>query len=425
MVVERAFCYHHSRKNSSSSIEGSLVTSGSLLEDDLLDTVARLSVDCRQGVVVVGLVDGREFVGRLGAAFPASSATARMTWDVKGEMLLLETSAGECVIAELPSVGREVRDARPVIYLDQNHWSTLAKVRHDPRRAPPREVAPARRLLALAEDRVVRLPISAGHVSETGKWTRQPDRYRLALTMLDLSGGWQMRDPLDVRRLEIRDVYRRRFDAASGDTYREVFTLEPNAIFGDSRDGTLPASHSPTLPKQAFMLRALSAFCALFDLMLDSEPVVLGDASRWVEKVQRWSHWLANEPRDPERRRQRTSALFLDDLSTEFFEEMHGASITPETWRDWWEHEADRDIRAMPALGLYREAFREKLLEPGTRWSANDLVDLIYLTCGAGYADHTVGENSLVSALERSLKRLGRPITVHRRLEDLVRFLDV
>src|SRR5690606_4780539 len=124
-----------------------LVTSGSLLEDDPLDTVARLSVDGRQGVVVVGLVDGREFVGRLGAAFPASSATARMTWDVKGEMLLLETSAGECVIAELPSVGREVRDARPVIYLDQNHWSTLAKVRHDPRRAPPREVAPARRLL--------------------------------------------------------------------------------------------------------------------------------------------------------------------------------------------------------------------------------------------------------------------------------------
>lgn len=77
----------------------------------------------------------------------------------------------------------------------------------------------------------------------------------------------------------------------------------------------------------------------------------------------------------------------------------------------------------MPSLGLFREVMHEKLVDPATRWEQNDLQDMIYLTTASGYCDHVVGERSHVSHLENGLRRLGRPLNVHRSLRALVRNL--
>ncbi len=74
------------------------------------------------------------------------------------------------------------------------------------------------------------------------------------------------------------------------------------------------------------------------------------------------------------------------------------------------------EITAMPSLGLFREVLEQKHLNPGTTWYNNDLSDLMYLTCAAGYADYVVSERSLVSQMEQSLKRLNRLVNVYRRL---------
>ena len=53
-------------------------------------------------------------------------------------------------------------------------------------------------------------------------------------------------------------------------------------------------------------------------------------------------------------------------------------------------------------------------------WKSNDLTDLLFLTCAAGYADFVVGERAAISLIQQAQRRLSRPINVFRRLSDLI-----
>lgn len=366
--------------------------------------------------------DGKEAVFPLPSATrDPTSAIARMSWDLGSASLQFETITGDEIVAELArSTDFVPRRNRPVIYLDQNHWSTLANTIHAPEKVRQGdELEAARHVIDLALGNSIILPMSAGHMAETCKWTDNDARYRLALTILKLSAGWQMRDPLDVRRFELRRSFVARFKPYHL-VQPAVFTLEPGVVQGETRDaqGYEP---SEDLPEEvAFAVRALTCVSAAFDVMLDAESVEIGESPAWVIKLQRFTDWMAGEPRDSHRRRQRTNLMFMSDLAGELAEEAQKAGITPEEMVEWLQDFSDADISKLPSLGLFREVLHEKLLNPGTRWESNDLTDIMYLTCAAGYADHVVGENSLTAQMEQALRRLGRPVRVHRRLAGLV-----
>lgn len=199
----------------------------------------------------------------------AGSAVVRMTYTFGGRAVTFTTRLGDSITAEFPDqTDFAPVHQRPIIYLDQNHWSALAKALHEPEAVHEPVRVAAERLASLARKRTVILPLSLGHMGETGQWGNDPRRYRLALTMLELSAGWQ------------------------------------------------------------------------------------------------------------------------------------------------------------PSLGIFRELLHEKLADPGTVWEQNDLTDMMYLSCGAAYADHVVGERRLIGDLRCSLARLGQPSNVHSKLADLVRVLD-
>lgn len=127
----------------------------------------------------------------------AGSAVVRMNYEFRGRTIVFTTRQGDRIEAELPDQNdlAPIR-TRPVVYLDQNHWS-VAKALHEPQSVrDERERLAAERLAELAQQRKVILPLSFGHVGETGKWRDDSRRYRLALTMLELSNGWQVRDVL-------------------------------------------------------------------------------------------------------------------------------------------------------------------------------------------------------------------------------------
>jgi len=84
---------------------------------------------------------------------------------------------------------------RPVVYLDQNQWSTLSKSVNAPWRVrSDDELQAAWRLIGMASTGKVILPLSAAHLGETGSWGNDDGRYELAVTIMSCSGGWQMRD---------------------------------------------------------------------------------------------------------------------------------------------------------------------------------------------------------------------------------------
>lgn len=78
----------------------------------------------------------------------------------------------------------------------------------------------------------------------------------------------------------------------------------------------------------------------------------------------------------------------------------------------------------MPSLGLFREAIREKHLDPKTEWEVNDLFDLATASCAAAYCDHITVDRRQKEAVRAAARRLGRQVSIHRTLRSLVETID-
>jgi hypothetical protein len=160
---------------------------------------------------------------------------------------------------------------RLVVYLDQNQWSLIDNTRHDAARDGDNNHEAVRQLTEWVKQRRIVLPASSGHYYETTKRFDTGKRYRLGLTILQLSRGWQMRDPLQVRRDELQRAFRSRLTQAVGARDTDVFTLAPNVIHSASR-GTEPYTSPSGFPSDAaFQHEALTSATALIDVMLDTE----------------------------------------------------------------------------------------------------------------------------------------------------------
>ncbi len=155
--------------------------------------------------------------------------------------------------------------------------------------------------------------------------------------------------------------------------------------------------------------------------MLDAERIEPVPDAGWTQANQRFSDWLDSEVRDSQQKRKLIDAFLLSDLRTEIAEEAYAAGVTLEQFRHWvFDQAALDDIRQLPGMGLFREMLHDRHLNKKTVWKANDLMDMVYLSCAAGYADFVVCERHMGSVLTQGLKRLRRPQHVFRRLRDAV-----
>lgn len=389
------------------------MTSASELQVEI-DLEASLVKVSREGVVVgtmPWLIDSGE----------AGSAVVRMNYVFGGRTVTFTTRQGDCITAEFPDQDDLAPvDQRPVIYLDQNHWSALAKALHEREtvHAPVRRAA--EHLAFLARQRTVILPLSLGHMGETGQWGNDSRRYRLALTMLELSNGWQLRDVLLLRRAELQRALASDLDHTMTAILPAV-TLEPGALLG--RAGKYEPSRDFE-GELAFATKALVEFSIIFDVMLQDVASPLESVPGWADRLQRLTRELADEKPDSNRRRVVSLETFRHDLPHELAAAAWELGVSPESAADWLATLTEATIASMPSLGIFRELFHEKLSDPGTVWEQNDLTDMMYLSCGAAYADHVVGERRLISDLRRSLARLGRPSNVHAKLADLILTID-
>lgn len=383
------------------------------------ETTLQIEIDLDAAVMRISR-DGHEI-----AAMPwpldcgeAGSAVVRMNYEFGGRTVVFTTRPGDRIEAELPDQNdlAPILD-RPVVYLDQNHWSVIAKALHEPESVrDERERLAAERVAELAQQRKVILPLSLGHVGETGQWRDDSRRYRLALTMLELSNGWQLRDVLLLRRAELQQALATSLGQMAPAPVRGV-TLEPGAIVGRAD----PYRPSSTLDAElAFLTTALVEFSVVFDIMLQDAATQLESVPGWADRLQRITRDLAAEEPDARRRRAVSLDTFRRDLPHELAPAALELDMTARDAGEWLMTLTEGQIASMPSLGIYRELLHEKLSDPGTVWAQNDLTDMMYLSCGAAYADHVVGERRLISDLRRALARLGRQINVHPKLADFV-----
>ncbi|MEU6347520.1 hypothetical protein ABZ883_42130 [Streptomyces sp. NPDC046977] len=389
-------------------------------------SIVLVTIDRASTSVVLSRSDGKEARFPLTPSpFEDTSVVSRFAYPLAGDALLATTTTGDDVLFELPTrAGADQRAGRLAVYLDQNKWRDVANALTGIGHTTPVEQAAARRLAQWVKERKIILPASAGHYAETTKWSDAARRYQLGLTILQLSRGWQMRDPLQVRRDELRAALARHTAAGTEVPVEAVFTLAPDVIHGAARGWTSsqPSAHLP--PVMAFQTASLTSATALIDTMLDTERVSPGSVAGWVEANQKFSDWLDGETRDTQQKRKSIDVLFLNDIRMDIAVEAHAAQLAPESFSDWVTKQAIEDLIVAPALGLLREMLHERHLNKGTTWNTNDLTDMIYLSCGAGYADFVVCERAMGNALKQGIKRLKRPVRVFRRLSEVTDTID-
>jgi hypothetical protein len=171
-------------------------------------------------------------------------------------------------------------------------------------------------------------------------------------------------------------------------------------------------------------LEALRCTFGTADTLLDSERVLLGSSAGWVQGQQQFTEIVTNHAGDSRQKRKLIMAYLFQDLQLEMADSASLANLSMPEFETWLRGPWDAEFSAMPSLGIFREVMCEKFLNPGTKWEENDLSDIIYLACGAAYADFVVCERVHGSAIRQGLRRLGRTDNVALNLAELVQLLE-
>jgi hypothetical protein len=374
-----------------------------------------VSVDWTSHVVTLHRSDGA--VGTAQLPMPddhTATCVRRTTWSPPLHGSSAETIAGDEDALQLPRFGEaDQLDDRLVVYLDQCIWRRMTDAQHDPSAlGKAAELAAAQDLISLVEQRKVILPLSSGHHAETTNWGDDARRYQLGLTTLRLSRGWQMRDPLIVRRQEIKTGLLRHIRAESLIPPLPVFTLQPNAASGRVDPVDTPDDFPP---EAAHVMQTLTYVTSMVSTILDAERIApTTQRLAWVDVNQRFSDWLDSETGRPgPQKRKSVDVLLLNDIGQEIAEEAHRVGLNPRQVSEWVRGPMFRDMEQVPSVGIYRSVLQDRHLNIGTTWAANDLTDMVYLSAATGYADVVVAERHMTNMLSQAQRRLGRHPSVY------------
>ena len=267
------------------------------IEVSLLGEIVRVRLvvfDYSAGHTVFVRHDGKEsWIPLEAPGNPVQALIARAAYFPRGG-LMVETVDGESVMFEVPRPGAtvEVGDRR-VVYLDQNVWTAVADaLPGGPGTNSDDHDAVSRLARWVHEDRVV-LPLSSGHLHETTKWRDATQRRRVALALLRLTRGWTMRDPIQVRRDELHDLFRRELGDSTGQRARPVFTVEQDARWGGWQGWDAYRAPADLAGAHGLLLELLVPALVTIGVLLDPDAIDAPSTTLpWAEVNQGWSEWL-------------------------------------------------------------------------------------------------------------------------------------
>lgn len=117
-------------------------------------------------------------------------------------------------------------------------------------------------------------------------------------------------------------------------------------------------------------------------------------------------------------------ARFLNDMAQEIVGAARNAGLDQASLDRWLADGFEDDLARMPCLGRQYEVIHQRLSNADDRWEGNDLTDINFLACAAGYADVVVGEKKVSEYLRRVTPRVTEGAFVCRRLSDAVEWLQ-
>jgi hypothetical protein len=289
-----------------------------------------------------------------------------------------------------------LRAGRPVLYMDQNKWSLLSKWEHGTAHLSEDEDEAAKTLVEFAADRKILIPVSAGHFAETGPLYGQK-RIDLASTILTHSRGWQVRNPIHVRADELRLALTGKNPVAS-----KMFSPAADELFSQPRRRSVIGA-----PDQAMeqLLSEMTGLSAVYDTIADAQqiPDEGGNAAaeNWAQKWVHLSDKLHADGASKEKAWKIVEEHLVADLGVELrmVEDELGLEHE-EAVRLLLASETDV-IGQMPCIARIRSVLFDRVRNNSQTWTGNDLMDIVFLSSAAGYADVVIGERNAISYLRQ------------------------
>ena len=368
--------------------------------------------------------DGKEATFDTGFTRDPNSRVARIQYSPPLHGVLMTTTAGDQIAMPLVTRANPAEiGERPVVYLDQNQWSGLARLEAGDALTKEEDDRAARQLInwAATEHSVI-LPVSSGHCVETTEWSDNERRYRLGLTLMRLSAAWQARHPLDVERDELMSS----LNAFLGREHvsPSVFSADPESFTPEQdRGGFQPGDDFPEEYRETF--ESLLHLSATFDLLTDGTVIDRQRLTAWREAQQTFSDHLDTLHATSDQKRQLVLAFFVNDITHAIANAATALGISDDEFTQWLQNRLMDDLPKMPYLGLRYEFLVGKHANRGVRWHDNDLIDMMYLCLGGAYADIVVCESSAASHIRQAQKRLGRPETAVSKFPAAVEYLEL
>jgi hypothetical protein len=318
----------------------------------------------------------------------------RFRVDYMARTLWLQLPDGSSTTIEIhlgESAQRTFLGARTVVYLDQNHWSTIANWRSGTRPVSDVDAQAAEALGQLVDAGQVVLPISAGHLVETGALF-EDRRVALACAVLELCRGWLMRNPVSVRLEELASARAGQATGASN-----VFTLAADQLF------VRPLRKPNTTGMPAFIAELMAHLInasTVCDVLVDPEQIPdeggRAAADSWGEAHARTAQVLRAKHAPRSTVRKVAHGRLLMDLHDEIRE------LWPDPREfDQWLPRSEGDVGRLPYLSRLRAVLYTRL-RTASPWRTGDFIDLHYLCAAAGYADLVVGERRTISDLRQA-----------------------
>jgi hypothetical protein len=308
---------------------------------------------------------------------------------------------GTVVHGEVEPLGQTLVPQQPVLYLDQCHWITLARQLWAPKKVLEREREAAIELIERARSGAVILPISSANLTEM---TPADGNFRrdLGLTMLQLSRGWQMRNPVRVRGAELRGFF-----ASEGSLAKAVFTLAPGVLFIGPKPLAAPR---PSDPISVYQDR-LSEIHAIYETVVEDKKIPndegLEKAEAWAQEQRRFALLLRKDKVGPKNAEHYAAARLVWDLAEEVLAAARGAGLSESQIKSWLAGPIEDDINAMPFLGAFHRTVLDRVKNSQAKWEANHFNDIQFLSCAAAYADIVVGEKETSEHLKRAHRARG------------------
>jgi len=357
-----------------------------------------LKVDFKRSEVLIPVGDGTYIRQPLPFAMPAKVAFEFAEFDPSSDVVEFVHENGTRVAAEIEPLGSRALKApdRPVVYLDQCHWITLARQLWAPAKVLERERDAATELIRMARAREVILPISSANLTEMTP-TDGAFRRDLSLTMLQLSRGWQMRNPVHVRGAELRALF-----AGEEPVARNVFTLAPGVLFIGETPLVAPVAREPFA---AFAERISEVF-AIYQVAIEDEKIPNPEgkekAEAWAQERRRFALLLREDRIGAAKAQHYAAARLVHDLAEEVLAAAQGAGFSEEQIKSWLRERLDDDVNEMPSLGTFHRTIYDRVKNPEAKWEANHFNDIQFLSCAAAYADVVVGEKETTEHLRHA-----------------------